>query len=139
MISTLIIKPLPPTLNITIAHNRNSRWTAGESKTAETNRVDLECRAQVLPRYPGKVWLEFYWHVSNFGSDPDNISAAAKYVLDGLVQAEVLTKDSLMVIQNFYPHWFFRAKRGEEFLRLAIADFNMQPDVKPYCNKDIKP
>jgi hypothetical protein len=132
LISTLTIQPLPPTLNQIIDENRKNRYIAAKTKKEESDRVAIECYAQALPRYPGKVWLEFCWHVSNFGTDPDNVSAAAKYILDGMVQAEVLTKDSLMTIQSPYPHWFYRCKKGEERVEIVTADFDMHPELKPW-------
>jgi hypothetical protein len=134
LISTLIIQPLPPTLNQIINHNRSDRYSAAKTKKEESDRVAIECRAQVLPKYQGQVWLEFHWFVSNFGADPDNVSAAAKYILDGMVKAQVLTKDSLMAIQSPYLHWFSRCKR-EERVEVVTADFNIQPEIKPWKEK----
>jgi hypothetical protein len=72
---------------------------------------------------PGKVWIDFEWFVHNHGSDPDNIAASAKYIMDGFVKGGVLTKDSLMVIQSPVVNRFRRAaSKPEEIVIVTISD-----------------
>jgi hypothetical protein len=49
-----------------------------------------------------------------------------------MVDAEVLTKDSLMMVRSPYLHWFFRCKRGQERVEIITADFELHPELKPY-------
>ncbi len=115
--------PLPPTLNEQIDLARN-HWSASASAKKEWTNLAAILSAS-LPKFPGKVWLSFNWKIKNFGSDPDNIEASAKYIMDGLTPetkkkpgSGVIQKDSLMIIQTPVLHHF---ERGENSLELLIS------------------
>ncbi len=56
--------------------------------------------AASAPQFKGKVWLHFHWHLRTALRDPaDNTQAAAKPILDGLVEIGVLPGDSCKAIQ----------------------------------------
>lgn len=72
-----------------------SHWAAGH--TQKRKATDL-CRfwvnaAKLLP-IKSPVTVHFDWFEPNLRRDPDNIRCGAKYVLDSLVEASVLPKDS---------------------------------------------
>jgi hypothetical protein len=110
---------IPPTLNQQIDSARDHWSISANSKRKWTGKVCAEARLQGLQHFPSKVWLAFHWQVKSRGSDPDNISAAAKHIMDGLVDAGVLTKDSLMVIQSPVVHEF---SKGDGMVLVTISD-----------------
>lgn len=111
--------PLPPTLNDQVDAARTHWQKSAGLKKKWTNLIVKGAIDQGMPQFPGKVWLEFRYAVKNFGRDPDNISASRKFLMDGLVSAGVLTKDSLMIIQSPIIEWF---DRGEDSVTIVVSD-----------------
>ena len=134
---------IPPTLNEIIRlhgagrqfdhggkHYRRSGYS--QAKKYWQQRIALEARLHGLQPMDGSVWVHFCWCVRSFGSDPDNVSASAKFILDGLVQSRILGKDSLMVIGSPYTHEFHRAGANQPpwvLLMLADHPLTAAPDL----------
>ena len=57
-----------------------------------------------------KIQIGFAWHIKNKRRDPDNIRSADKYVLDALVQSEVIPDDNLKHIVGFLGDIFILNK-----------------------------
>ena len=110
--------PLPPTLNEQI-NSARSHWSKSAStKKKWTNSIAIS--AIELPKFPGKVWLEFFYEVKSFARDADNVSASRKFLMDGLVQAGTIQKDSLMIVQSPILEWFDRGKVDQ--VTIVISD-----------------
>lgn len=109
--------PLPPTLNEQIDIARANRYKSAEIKKRWTNAIATECAC--IPSFPGKVWLSFEWQVKTLARDCDNISAAAKYLLDGMVLAGVIRKDNLTIIQSPVIHYYVK---GRDLVTVTITD-----------------
>lgn len=109
--------PLPPTLNEIIGTARSNIYASAKEKRAWTNRIAVECFGR--KQFPDRVWVEFIWKIKNFRRDPDNISAAAKFVMDGLVEGGIIQDDSLKFIMSPVLHWY---EKGEDLVQLHIAD-----------------
>jgi len=56
--------------------------------------------AKKLPKFQ-RVFIEFEWFEPNRRRDPDNIAAAKKFVLDGLVEAGIIPGDSWRYIAGW--------------------------------------
>ncbi|MBW4514565.1 MAG: hypothetical protein KME11_05010 [Timaviella obliquedivisa GSE-PSE-MK23-08B] len=116
-----ILYPIPPGLNEQIRACR-SHWSIGAKMKAQwTNICAIE--SANAPKFVGEVWVSFLWVVKNSGRDWDNTSAAAKFILDGLVKGGILSQDSMKIIQQPYIH--FRRKpdrREKEGIILTIAN-----------------
>lgn len=95
---------LPPSLNSIINASRRSRDSANYQKQFWTNKVADLC--QDLPKFPDKVWLEFHWTVKNNRRDPDNIASAAKFIMDGMLKAQMIQEDNLIYIQSPITHHY---------------------------------
>ena len=108
---------IPPTLNEQIRDAR-THWSKS-AKVKKKLTAEIAEGLAGLHQFPGKVWVDYLWMVANFGSDPDNIDASRKYIMDGLVLAELITKDSLMIIQ---PEIIHRYVRGKNTVRVRISD-----------------
>jgi Holliday junction resolvase RusA-like endonuclease len=93
-------------LNDYISAERGNKYQAAVIKRSETQRVQI-CAMQAglrpVQHYP--VALTFTWIRKNRRSDPDNIVAAKKYILDGLVRAGVLRDDGWDEIVRFTDIW----------------------------------
>lgn len=116
--------PLPPTLNNQINLAR-SHWSKSSSVKKEwTNKIALLSRNKT--QFTGKVWLEFTWYVKSFARDADNISASAKYIMDGLVKAGIIKNDNLTIIQSPVVHWY---KKGDDYVIINISDKTIFEEV----------
>ncbi|HEY9295242.1 MAG TPA: hypothetical protein VIQ31_02500, partial [Phormidium sp.] len=109
--------PLPPTLNEIIGTARSNIYASAKEKRAWTNTIAVECFGR--KQFPDRVWIEFVWKIKNFRRDPDNISAAAKFVMDGLVEGGIIQDDSLKFIMSPVLHWY---KKGNDSVEIHIAD-----------------
>lgn len=128
--------PLPPTLNQiitlhgaggTFQHGGVRYRKSGYTKAKKQWGAIVKAESTRLQPMGDRVWLHFVWGVRKFASDPDNVAAAAKFVLDGLVDANVLPKDSLMVIQSPYTHEYHRAGKRDPWVIVQMADEQMVP------------
>lgn len=75
------------------AHKR--RWT---------DEVAWLCKAAHIPLM-GRVSVKITWCEPDKRRDPDNIAAAAKYVMDGLVMAGVIRDDSQRYVSGISHVW----------------------------------
>jgi hypothetical protein len=126
MILELQFNILPPTLNEQIDLARSDWRASATVKKTWTNKV-ADLTQTVDFSFDDKVWLEYHWHLKTFARDSDNVSAASKYILDGLVDAEIIRNDNLMVIQSPVSHYFYRAKSDGVLLRLSsTTDFLLE-------------
>lgn len=65
------------------------------------------------------MWIEFHWYLKNFGRDSDNVAAAAKFIMDGLVAGRAIRNDNLTVIQSPVIHYYHRSQDDSVLLRLS--------------------
>ena len=71
-------------------------------------------------KFTGEVWIEFMWKIKNFQlSSSDNVSAAAKFVMNGLAEGGIITDDSLKFIMSPVLHWY---EKGDNSVEVNIAD-----------------
>ena len=66
-----------------------------------TQTVRMEALAQKMTPVTQPVWVRSEYYSKNRRADPDGIRIAAKYILDGLVEANVLPDDSQKWIIGF--------------------------------------
>lgn len=84
-------------LNTYINDERSSRYQAASIKKVETNRVASLARLQKLDPIPESVYpvaVHLMWYTKDLRKDVDNVVFAKKFILDGLVEAGVIAKDS---------------------------------------------
>lgn len=98
-------------LNEYIRLERGNKFAAASLKKDETYRayVDaLKHRRNAIKEYP--VSIHFAWYTKDAKVDPDNVAFAKKYILDGMVEAKVIEKDSRKFINGFSDDFFVDAK-----------------------------
>lgn len=59
------------------------------------------------------------WKIKNFCREPGNISAGAKFIMDGLVEGGIITGDGLKFIMSPVLHWY---EKGSNSVEVRIAD-----------------
>jgi Holliday junction resolvase RusA-like endonuclease len=96
----IVIKGSLTDLNSYIEAERKNRFFA--SRIKKENTEDIMWQTEGIPpitEYP--VNIEFTWFVKNAKKDPDNISFAKKFILDGLVKNGILKNDGYKQINSF--------------------------------------
>ena len=90
----LVVPGALPTLNEYIRAERGNRFAAANLKKQTQEHIKLVLWAQARRlHYDRPVDLRFVWTVKNKRKDKDNIAFAKKFVLDALVEMEVLNDD----------------------------------------------
>ncbi len=80
-----------PKLNEYINKERANKYGGASLKKKYTQMARLATSS--LAPIHGKVDVYFEWHVTT-RHDPDNIGFAKKFILDGLVEAQVIVNDN---------------------------------------------
>ena len=88
----LIIPGRLPGLNDMIEAARRNRYESAKMKKEYTELVAWCAKSAMLPHFE-RVDLIITWYEPNMKRDKDNIMAGQKFILDGLVQAGVLSND----------------------------------------------
>lgn len=136
----LTMKVLPPTLNDIIALARTNKFASAGEKKRWTDGIALACHTAKVQPVKGVVYLEYVWRVKNFQRDQDNVTSAQKYILDGLVAANVIEQDNLSVIKSPVLHHFeksdhdgftifIRDREAWEQRRFNAALFDESPEA----------
>jgi hypothetical protein len=111
--------PLPPCMNEIINQARSSWQASAELKKYWTNLIGefvRECEFYL----DSTVWIEFHWYLKNFARDSDNVAAAAKFIMDGLVTGRAIRNDNLTVIQSPVVHYYHRSS-GDDGVLLRLS------------------
>ena len=88
-----------PTLNAVLAATKR-HWSAYASvKKSETNKVHWIAKGELKPATP-PVHLVFAWTTKDRRMDLDNVSHGQKYVIDGLVHANILPDDTRKTVAS---------------------------------------
>ena len=86
-------------LNKYINAERRNRHIAAKIKKDETNIAYVSLIGKQPIDTPCK--LKFTWYIKDKRTDADNICFAKKYILDGMMKAELIENDSLQYITGF--------------------------------------
>lgn len=89
------------TLNEYINLERSSKYKAATIKKQQTNVVAYLALEQKFKISDKKHDVIFKWYVPDNRKDHDNIAFSKKFILDGLVTANILKDDSPKYIGDF--------------------------------------
>lgn len=99
----IFVFPLAPTLNQIICTARSNLYSSAKKKPRWTGSIALLCMGR--SNFTGEIWIEFVCQIKNFQkSYPDNVSIAAKFVMDQLVEGGIITDESLKFIMSPVLH-----------------------------------
>lgn len=113
---------LPPTLNEITDVARRNRYRSAQMKKEWTDYVARKCSKTMTRMRGKKVYLECIWFVKNFARDPDNVKAASKFIMDGLVNARKLEDDKLSIIQSPILHWFEKVSNHDSLVFIFYTE-----------------
>ena len=98
---TLIIPCELPDLNTTLSESKRHWSKYSQLKREYTALVAALARRQLRPVVSGRVHLSFVWYCRNRRKDPDNVCSAKKFIIDGLVSADILQNDGWKQVVGF--------------------------------------
>jgi Holliday junction resolvase RusA-like endonuclease len=111
----MFIKGKFTSLNNYISAERTNRYKAAALKKAQTQLVYYQVRGLKIET-PCKIKMT--WHIKDKRTDPDNIAFAKKYILDGLVQANVIPDDTFAHIKGFVDEFVVSKEVGVKIERI---------------------
>lgn len=96
---------LPPLvdLNTYINAERTNKYIAAKIKREETFKV-ATLAMQALPKMEKINKITFIWKHKDKRKDHDNVMFAAKWIMDGLVQAKIIPNDGWKHTPTRYLH-----------------------------------
>ena len=89
---TIVIPGEMPGMNEIIAASKLHHNRYNDMKKINTEKVTWIAKSKIKKQFK-KIDLEIRWICKNRRKDKDNIMAGAKFILDGLVQANVIEND----------------------------------------------
>ena len=92
-------------LNTYINNERRNRFLGAKIKKENTENIIWQTKNhKPIKNYP--VMVNFHWYMPNKKKDPDNISFAKKFILDGLVANNILEDDGQKQIKGFSDNFY---------------------------------
>lgn len=116
---TLIIPGEMPGLNTIIAESKKHWSNYAHSKKKYTLIAMVFAKRDLVP-ITKPVSLTFTWYCKNKRRDPDNIASAKKYIIDGLVDAKILSEDGWKQIEEFRDR--FRIDKDNPRIEVIIYE-----------------
>jgi Holliday junction resolvase RusA-like endonuclease len=111
MKTTIIYKGRLPSLNDVIDKNRANKY-AGSKQKKEVQRLLSHCiKSQCRSRF-NRIVISFKWYEPNRKRDFDNVASATKFILDALVQCDVIPNDGWDNIEPRMVHELFHDKEN---------------------------
>lgn len=79
---------------------RRNRYGAAKAKKENQHLVCWSIKKHKILRFKNPVSIEFVWIEPNMKRDKDNIAFAKKFILDALVEMQVIPNDNWKWINN---------------------------------------
>jgi Holliday junction resolvase RusA-like endonuclease len=103
-------------LNQYIAAERSNKYKAAKIKRETTFAIKLMLLGK--PKIKTPCGLKLTWYVKNKRMDLDNISFAAKYILDAMQKAKLIENDGLNYITKLHHDFKISDKVGVKIERI---------------------
>ena len=96
-----------PTLNEIIDKSKSHYMQYAKMKKSATNRVAWACnQLETIDKVTlNSIELDITYYYKNRRKDPDNIAAAKKFILDGLVKAGIIKNDGWKEVKGWSEKW----------------------------------
>jgi len=118
----LIITGELPDLNKIIEASKQHWGKYNSFKKKYTHLAAIQARVQLNPVTIYPVAITIDWYCRSRQRDPDNISHAKKYVIDGLVKADILKSDGFKYIAEFQDRFFVDRSNPRVEITIQSAD-----------------
>jgi len=109
-----------PTLNEYTAAQRKNKYTGAKLKKVHTEACAWVARIAGV-RVMGLSSFTFEWHEPTKRRDPDNICFAKKFILDGLVQGEMMDTDGWRVVGELKDRFIHQKGIKRPYVTVTIT------------------
>lgn len=101
-----------------------SHWSAyAETKKTNTLRAWAAIKAARIQPVKGPVKVSFLWVCNNRRMDKDNVASSKKFILDGLEEAGIVSRDSWKLIAGFEDS--FEVKKGSPCVIVTLEEVDL--------------
>ena len=100
--------------------NRANKFGGASLKKEQTDLVAWQLKGK--PKIVNPCTIAFHWFISS-NHDFDNIAFAKKYVLDGMVKAEILPNDNQKWVLGFDGDYFDIVPKGSEKIVIEVVEY----------------
>lgn len=124
MKNSIVITAELPSLNEYIRCERANRYSAAAIKKSNTDICCMYTKKAMFlgVKFNFPCYLKFTWFLKNKRKDPDNVSFAKKFVLDGMMKAGMLEVDNISNIFGFVDNFYIDDKNP----RVVITEIQQQ-------------
>ena len=105
----IVIPHRLPSLNEVINANRSNKYAGAKQKKTNQRLIEHYVKMQCKEKFD-KIRVEIDWYEPNKKRDFDNISSAKKFILDALVECEVIPNDGWENIDPSFRDTFYHDK-----------------------------
>ena len=112
----MFIKGQFTTLNDYNKANRSNKF--GGASIMKQNKAIAYYQMLRKPKLKTPCKIRFTWYVKNQKTDPDNTAFCKKYILDAMVQAQVIPDDTLKHIKGFIDDFVVSNETGVKIERV---------------------
>ena len=112
----MFIKGEFTTLNPYNKANRGNKY--GGAQVMKDNKAVAYYQMLNQPKIETPCKIKFTWHVKNAKTDPDNVGFCKKYILDAMVQANVIPDDTFKHIKGFIDEFVISNQTGVKVERV---------------------
>ncbi len=120
------------TLNEYILLERTNKFISANKKKQLTHKVKNICKSQVIGnvKFSDVYDVRIDWHRTDNRHDSDNVFFGVKFLLDGMVQENIIPNDSRKHIRNIFN---FIHKSNKEHIVLTLLTHNTK-----FLNKSLQ-
>ena len=112
----IVINGTLPSLNTIINEAKKHPMAYASMKNESTQTCQWPMKELPPDFTPDKVFLDITYFVPNWRTDPDNVAAAKKFIMDALVEEEIIEDDT----HKFIAGWEESFKKDKENPRIEI-------------------
>ena len=123
-IQTLELRGDMPDLNDVLDRTKKHWSFYSMDKRKWTNAVAWGCQAQGVMPMMGPIHIHCVWRCKNRRKDPDNISFAKKYIIDGLSAASVIQNDGWEHVLGFSDRFIVEPDTGVDVTLLPREEIS---------------
>ena len=105
-------------LNKLIGATNYNKYVGNGIKQRNTKKVAEQVKDE--EPIPEDAIFSFHWYLSNRKSDPDNISSATKFVLDGFQEAGIMENDGAKQVRELHHYFYYDAMKDHEYVKVVI-------------------
>ena len=90
----LILRQRLPCMNDLISANRLNKYAGAGLKKRTQKKIALELKPQITKRFTEKVIVTIHYFEKDNRRDEDNVTSAAKFILDAMQDIKLIPNDS---------------------------------------------